>query len=85
MCTERDKPFHPGRLGMLISDGHVSTVPRQLGLTRSKGVFWLATRSQQVGEWQHAGSLYRKYESSKQRSIQRYVRDADLLRSQCNH
>ena len=44
---------------MLISDGHVSTVPRQLGLTRSKGIFWIATRSEFVGEWQHAGSLYR--------------------------
>lgn len=59
MLYKRDRPFHPTRLGLLISDGHVSTVPRQLGLTRSKGVFWLATRSEYVGEWQHAGSLYR--------------------------
>ena len=56
---KRDKPFHPGRLGLLLSDGHVSTVPRQLGLTRSKGICWIATRSEMVGEWQHAGSLYR--------------------------
>ena len=45
--------------GLLLSDGHASTVPRQLGLTRSKGIFWIATRSEMVGEWQHAGSLYR--------------------------
>jgi G3E family GTPase len=90
---KRDKPFHPGRLMTLLGDpeatkspmGHTSSLPRQLGLTRSKGVVWLATRSDKLGQWQHAGSLYRKYESSKQRSIQRYVRDADLLRSQCNH
>ena len=59
MLYKRDKPFHPRRLSELISDGHVSTVPRQLGLTRSKGIFWIATRSEMVGEWQHAGSLYR--------------------------
>jgi G3E family GTPase len=64
---KRDQPFHPGRLRTLLGDptetkhpmGHSLSLPRQLGLTRSKGVFWLATRSQQVGEWQHAGSLYR--------------------------
>lgn len=59
MLYKRLKPFHPGRLGKLLGDGNVSTVPRQLGLTRSKGTFWLATRSEMVGEWQHAGSLYR--------------------------
>ena len=59
MLYTRDRPFHPDRLGLLISDGHVSTVPRQLGLIRSKGIFWLATRSEMVGNWQHAGSLYR--------------------------
>ena len=64
---KRDQPFHPGRLRTLLGDptetkhpmGHSSSLPRQLGLTRSEGVVWLATRSQQVGEWQHAGSLYR--------------------------
>jgi G3E family GTPase len=56
---KRDKPFHPGRLAMLLGDGNASTLPRQLGLARSKGVCWLATRSEVVGEWQHAGSLYR--------------------------
>lgn len=59
---KRNRPFHPKRLLTLLGDpmGHISTLPRQLGLTRSKGVFWLATRSHQVGEWQHAGALYRE-------------------------
>jgi G3E family GTPase len=65
---KRDRPFHPKRLLTLLGDpketsnpmGHISSLPRQLGLTRSKGVFWLATRSHQVGEWQHAGALYRE-------------------------
>ena len=50
MLYKRDKPFHPGRLALLLSDGHRSTVPRQLGLTRSKGKFWLATRSDVVDD-----------------------------------
>lgn len=39
----RTTPFHPGRLSALLAErGHAL---RQLGLVRSKGVFWLATRS----------------------------------------
>jgi G3E family GTPase len=56
---KRDKPFHPDRLAKLLGDGNMSTLPRQLGLARSKGVCWIANRSEVVGEWQHAGSLYR--------------------------
>ena len=66
---KRDRPFHPGRLVTLLGNreetlhpmGHSPSLPRQLGLTRSKGIFWLATRSTHVGEWQHAGSLYREF------------------------
>ena len=54
---KRDKPFHPGRLTTLLAD-HASIL-RKLGLVRSKGVFWLATRSEILGEWQHAGCLFR--------------------------
>jgi G3E family GTPase len=69
---KRNKPFHPERLLTLLGDpmGHISTVPRQLGLTRSKGVFWLATRSHQVGEWQHAGALYREWRATRRSSGQ---------------
>ena len=59
MMYKRDKPFHPDRLAKLIGDGGPDSAPRQFGLERSKGIFWLATRSDMVGEWQHAGSLYR--------------------------
>ena len=64
MLYRRDKPFHPGRLLLLLGNGDASSVPRLLGLSRSKGIFWLATRSEVVGEWQHAGSLYRFVQGS---------------------
>ena len=63
MLYRREKPFHPNRLGRLIfaraHSGADATLPRQLGLERSKGIFWIASRSEVIGEWQHAGNLYR--------------------------
>eukprot|EP01052_Picozoa_sp_SAG31_P040670 SAG31_NODE_5947_length_2245_cov_2.179404_1_plen_533_part_00 len=56
---QRNRPFHPDRLAKLLADGSDTTIPRKLGLVRSKGVFWLATRSEIAGEWQHAGAMYR--------------------------
>ena len=67
----RDRPFHGGRLARLLlgthSGGATSTTAvvdaagalMDLGLIRSKGVFWLAGQSGRAGEWQHAGSLFR--------------------------
>lgn len=68
MLYKRDRPFHPNRLGQLIfsreyaalqSDDEGLTIPHRLGMVRSKGTFWIATRSEMVGDWQHAGDLYR--------------------------
>eukprot|EP01048_Picozoa_sp_COSAG05_P001227 COSAG05_NODE_40_length_27088_cov_92.858276_14_plen_642_part_00 len=55
----RPRPFHPERLDALLAGGSSEGALRKLGLSRSKGVFWLATRSNRAGEWQHAGSLFR--------------------------
>lgn len=45
---KRRKPFHPGRFWELISE-------RWPGVVRSKGVFWLASRPDDVGVWSQAG------------------------------
>ena len=67
----RDRPFHGGRLARLLlgaqTSGASSTEAAanaagalmDLGLIRSKGVFWLAGQSDRAGEWQHAGSMFR--------------------------
>ena len=63
----RHRPFHDGRLAALLlgsGDGGGGTAAAagalmDLGLIRSKGVFWLAGHSDRAGEWQHAGSLFR--------------------------
>ncbi|NRA44824.1 MAG: GTP-binding protein [Oligoflexales bacterium] len=41
-------PFHPGRFWDLISE-------RWPGVVRSKGVFWIASRPDDVGVWSQAG------------------------------
>lgn len=46
------RPFHPHRFWDLIQ----SDLP---GVIRSKGWFWLASRSEQVFSWSHAGSVWR--------------------------
>jgi G3E family GTPase len=78
MSFKRDRPFHPNRLGQLIFvrgvDGQ--TIPQQLGLVRSKGIFWLATRSEVVGAWQHAGDLYR-FMQDQPWDVDRYDIDID--------
>ena len=67
----RARPFHPERLAALL-ESDVSgfgepTVGGKakaddklgaLGLVRSKGVFWLATCSESIGKWQHAGKRH---------------------------
>ncbi|MEY2564480.1 MAG: hypothetical protein QOH88_2673 [Verrucomicrobiota bacterium] len=45
------KPFHPGRLWDLLQRGFT-------GVFRAKGFFWLATRNDQVGGLNLAGSEY---------------------------
>ena len=67
----RDRPFHGGRLARLLLGAQPSGIRNMeaaanaagalmdLGLIRSKGVFWLAGQSDRAGEWQHAGSLFR--------------------------
>lgn len=67
----RTRPFHGGRLKQLllgatdsaaILDMSATTAAQalmELGLVRSKGVFWLAGRSDRIGEWQQAGTLFR--------------------------
>lgn len=67
----RKRPFHGGRLKQLLLRADSSGVIRdtstitaaealmELGLVRSKGVFWLAGQSDRIGEWQQAGSLFR--------------------------
>jgi G3E family GTPase len=68
----RSRPFHGRRLQRLLlgANGGGATTSAtaasaaaealmKLGLVRSKGVFWLAGRSDRIGEWQHAGSLFR--------------------------
>jgi G3E family GTPase len=66
----RHRPFHGGRLAQLLlgtSSGTTTATAAaaaagalmDLGLIRSKGVFWLAGQSDRAGEWQHAGSLFR--------------------------
>jgi G3E family GTPase len=47
------RPFHPARLMTLFeTDDRFDTV------VRSKGIAWLATRNDQVGEWGHAGRVF---------------------------
>ncbi len=46
------RPFHPERFAQMIRE-------RWPGVLRSKGFFWLASRHDQVGEWAHAGSIFR--------------------------
>ena len=58
----RCRPFHGGRLASLLlgdEPGAASPKLKELGMVRSKGIFWLADRSHRSGEWQHAGSLFR--------------------------
>jgi G3E family GTPase len=43
-------PFHPERLWHLLSDGATWDA-----VLRSKGLFWLATRTDESGLWSHAG------------------------------
>lgn len=47
---QRRKPFHPQRLYSALQ-----SFP--LGIIRSKGFFWLATRMTLAGEWSQAGTL----------------------------
>ncbi len=46
------RPFHPGRFYTLINEDW-------LGVVRSKGYFWLATRPALVGSWSQAGPVIR--------------------------
>lgn len=46
------RPFHPDRL---LNDALSKTWK---GVLRSKGIFWLATRNDQMGIWQSAGSSW---------------------------
>lgn len=46
------RPFHPDRL---MNDALSETWK---GVLRSKGFFWLATRNDQMGVWQSAGSSW---------------------------
>ncbi|MFF2080487.1 GTP-binding protein, partial [Kitasatospora sp. NPDC058162] len=61
-----ERPFHPGRLWELVSErldaGEFGTV------LRSKGFFWLASRSAVTGLWSQAGSVAR-FEPSGMRPI----------------
>ena len=63
----RERPFHPARLASLLMPAageeaggkdaaESGSKLEKLGLVRSKGVFWLATRSDTMGEWQQAGT-----------------------------
>ncbi|MFK7825437.1 MAG: GTP-binding protein [Oligoflexales bacterium] len=45
---KRRAPFHPERFWQLISE-------RWPGVVRSKGVFWIASRPEDVGVWSQAG------------------------------
>ena len=57
---ESERPFHPERLAALIRSERNGDGPlAQAGMVRSKGKFWLACRSAEAAEWQHAGILYR--------------------------
>ena len=46
------KPFHPVRTFDFVKWMGLS------GVVRSKGMVWLATRHQHVGEWSHAGRVF---------------------------
>ncbi|NJM91195.1 MAG: GTP-binding protein [Myxococcales bacterium] len=46
------RPFHPGRL-------HAFFASEWVGVLRSKGFFWLATRMSEVGAWSQAGPACR--------------------------
>ena len=55
----RERPFHPQRLATLLleeTEKDAKTKLGALGLVRSKGAFWLATRSGICAEWQQAGA-----------------------------
>jgi G3E family GTPase len=51
-----DRPFHPGRLWELVSEMDAGGFGRVL---RSKGFFWLASRTGAIGLWSQAGSVAR--------------------------
>lgn len=46
------RPFHPQRLMNLVEGDEFD------GIVRSKGVIWLASRSDRAGEWSHAGRVF---------------------------
>ncbi|MDQ0943898.1 GTP-binding protein [Streptomyces sp. V1I1] len=50
-------PFHPGRLWTFVTEGVGSGAFGQI--LRSKGFFWLASRSHVTGLWSQAGSVAR--------------------------
>jgi G3E family GTPase len=49
---EARRPFHPGRLLQYVQWMGTS------GVLRSKGMVWIATRNEYVGEWSHAGRVF---------------------------
>ena len=53
------RPFHSQRLWDFISSEAFD------GVTRSKGVVWLATRHDQAGEWSHAGRVFALHPAGK--------------------
>lgn len=57
MVFRSDRPFHPGRLWTLVTDGLDSG--RYGQVLRSKGFFWLSTRPNVTGLWSQAGSIAR--------------------------
>ncbi|CAL9608978.1 Putative metal chaperone YciC [Nocardiopsis dassonvillei] len=52
-----DRPFHPGRLWDLVSEGFEDG--RYGTVLRTKGFFWLATRARTTGLWSQAGPVAR--------------------------
>ncbi len=46
------RPFHPSRLMSLL------TGPVFTSILRSKGLCWLATRPEEIGEWSQAGGIF---------------------------
>ncbi|QGV77047.1 GTP-binding protein [Streptomyces ficellus] len=52
-----DRPFHPGRLWTLVTNGLDSGIYGNV--LRSKGFFWLASRPRVTGLWSQAGAVAR--------------------------